>query len=286
MSGLVAREGERLSSHTPCRTGGPCERWMVAHDEAAVLEAVALCRSLEMKLTVVGAMTRSPARDGALPGAWMRLGVAFTAVQQGDGDWVVGAAYPLSALSGAAARAGRSGLEARICGAGSAGASILLDEGWEGIVAEVAIVRRNGVSNVSLEEARKKRPIVLSARLTLPSEDPAKVSARTFDLWRRQRPIPAGSWYEVPDRGEIRSLLGSVKLPMVRLRSVAIPAAAPELLINLGGGTAADLLLLHKSAIERVERVQGIDITSRVRWVGTEEVAETSPAAAERNRAV
>ena len=59
----------------------------------------------------------------------------------------------------------------------------------------------------------------------------------------------------------------------MRLRQVAIPELAPELLVNLGEGTAADLSLLHRSAIERVSRVHGIELVSRIKWTGPEQGA-------------
>jgi hypothetical protein len=51
------------------------------------------------------------------------------------------------------------------------------------------------------------------------------------------------------------------------LRDVAIPASAPEVLVNLGEGTAADLQLLHKSALERLAAVHGDELRSRMKWI-------------------
>ena len=53
-----------------------------------------------------------------------------------------------------------------------------------------------------------------------------------------------------------------------RLRDVAIPEDAPELLIKLGLGTARDLQLLHRSSLDRVKRTRGVELESRVKWVG------------------
>jgi hypothetical protein len=39
--------------------------------------------------------------------------------------------------------------------------------------------------------------------------------------------------------------------------------------VNLGGGTAADMQLLHRSAMDQVSRVQGEELRSRVRWLGS-----------------
>ena len=56
---------------------------------------------------------------------------------------------------------------------------------------------------------------------------------------------------------------------MVRLRQAAIPVAAPELLVNLGGSTAADLALLSKSAYDRIRKIRGEVVESRARWFGS-----------------
>jgi UDP-N-acetylmuramate dehydrogenase len=266
--GLVVRENEPLSLHTPYRTGGPCSFWVVAHDVDAVLEVVSWARDEDHRLTVLGAGTRSLVRDGALPGVVMRLGTAFGSLC--SESWTVGAGYPLAALAGAAASAGRAGLEAFACSPGSVGASLLHDD-WDGRVASVSIVRRNQVVEVELAEAQKKRPVVLSARLELKQDDPAHVLRRTGDQWAKQKPAPCSSWYDPPKRGSLRRLLSSVRLPMVRLRQVAIAGTAPELLVNLGEGTAADFLLLHRSISDRISRVQGEDLQSRIKWLGSEE---------------
>jgi UDP-N-acetylenolpyruvoylglucosamine reductase len=127
---------------------------------------------------------------------------------------------------------------------------------------------------------------VLGARLTLSADDPAAVAERTAKVWAKQLPVPCGSWYEKPGRKPVRTTLLSSRLQMVRLREVAIPDLAPELLVNLGGGTAADLVLLHRSAIERVARIQGEELASRIKWVGHaeerwERVAEESASSQE-----
>jgi UDP-N-acetylmuramate dehydrogenase len=266
--GLVVRENEPLALHTPYRTGGPCGWWVVAHDVEAVLEVVSWARDEDQRLTVLGAGTRCIVRDGPLPGVVMRLGTGFGSLS--PESWTVGAGYPLAALSGAAAAAGQAGLEAFACAPGSVGASLLHDD-WAGKVAAVQIVRRNQVVEVELAEVQKKRPVVLSARLALEPDDPAQVLRRTTDLWAKQKPAPCSSWYDPPRRGSLRRLLSSVRLPMVRLRQVAIAGTAPELLVNLGGGTAADFMLLHRSISDRISRVQGEDLQSRVKWLGSED---------------
>lgn len=267
MTTLTVRPGELLSRHTAWRTGGACDVWVVAHDVDSVAEVVSDCRAADWRLTILGAGTRSVFRDGPIAGAVLRLGTGFSSMSLEDG--VVGAATPVAALVAAAAASGRAGLEPFACGPGTVGASLLFDDGWDSIVDAVSVLRRGHPVDVPLDEARRKRPLVLGVRLVLPSDDPVKIARRTADVWNRQRPAPCSSWYDAPKKGSLRKLLASARLPMVRLRQVAIPESAPEMLVNLGEGTASDLVLLHKSALDRVSRVQGEDLKSRIRWLGS-----------------
>ncbi|MEQ1568939.1 MAG: hypothetical protein ABMA64_25095 [Myxococcota bacterium] len=262
---LSVRVGEPLARHTPLRTGGPCGAWVVAHDFAGLAEVISDCRAADWKLHLVGACSRVVFRDGPIDGAVVRLGTGFCAL---DEDWTVGAAFPMPALVGAATRAGRTGLEPFVCVPGTVGGSVLNDDGWDGLVESVTVVRRGKPVEVELDEARAKRPFVTSVRLRLAEGDVAQIERKVRDGWAKQRPVPCGSWYEGPKRAPVRPALRSARLTMVRLRHVAIPPAAPELLVNLGEGTAADLQLLHRSALDRVNAVQGDDFGSRIKWLG------------------
>ena len=158
---------------------------------------------------------------------------------------------------------------------GTFGASLLHDEGWEPLVESVYVLSRDVRKEVPLDEARKKAPIVLGARLRLAGDEPARIAARMAEHWRTRRPHAPGALYRLTHPGtvrkpkeDVRDVLSSVRLPMVRLRQVAVPSLAPELLCNLGAGTAADLHLLHRSALERVAKVRGIELESRIEWIG------------------
>ena len=263
--GLVVRPDERLSRHTALRTGGPCDVWVVVHREDALAGVISDCREVGWKWTLLGAGTRTLARDGAVRGAVLRLGTGFGHLRRTDLGFVVGAAVPVPALVAAARDAGWSGVE-RFAGIpGSFGASLALDSGWEPWVSSVRFLYRGKVREAELDEVQGRQRILLGATLHLGRGDAdqlRRVSRKTLIA------AHPGSWYVAPKRGTIRQILASAQLPMVRLRRVAIPDAAPETLVNLGGGTAADMALLHKSASDRVKKTRGLQLTSRVRWMG------------------
>ena len=269
-SGVSVREGEPLSRHTALRTGGPCEAWVVAHHEEAVAAVVAGCRAEGTRLSVMGAGTRTIVRDGPVPGVVMRLGTGFSGIREQHGAWWVGAATPIPAVLEACIRGSRGGLGGLAGVPGSVGASLLLDEGWSEVVVAVSVLKRGRPTDVALEDVRGKRgAIVLGVTLSLPEANAEAVAAQVRAGMRGAARQPPGSWYASVAGEPVRDVFRSVRLHMVRLRQVAIPEAAPELLVNLGGGTAEDLALLARSAFERVKKVRGDQLAPRMRWMGS-----------------
>lgn len=263
--GVVALEGERLSAHTALRTGGACAWWVVVHRIGALGETLSALSDAGLKVTLVGAGTRTVFRDGATDRAMLRLGTGFAAIERGA-TWTVGAAVPCPALAWAAAVAGRSGVEDLARAPGSLGAALLLDEGpWHSHVSEVAVLSRGRVKWVDRDAARKAK-VVVGARFSLIPDAEAAVRARTRAALLDARALP--SWYAAPKRGSAGAELRRVDVPGVRLRGVLIPEAAPEMVVNVGRGPARDLKMLHKSALERVKALRGVELKSAVRWTG------------------
>jgi UDP-N-acetylmuramate dehydrogenase len=257
---------EPLARHLPSRTGGPCHAYAVAHCEEEVLS---LLSDLPGPVMVLGCGTRTLARDGGFGGSVLRLGVDFCGVQAiGDGGLRVGAGTPIAALASLAAELGLSGVEKLCTRAGSVGASLRLDPGWEGLVGAVRFVRRGRICEGSLTAARAPRAVILSCELNLRSMGMAEVQAKTRNAWRRRPDGPPGAWFEVA-RGSVRAVLRASALDAVRVRRAALPRASPETVVNLGGAPSADLALLQRTAEVRVRERTGIKIASRMKWIGT-----------------
>ena len=271
IEGLTLRVDEPLAAHTALRTGGPCAGFAVAHDlETLAAAVIAVCRKESMRLTLLGAGTRTVVKDGGIPGVVLRLGTGFVGWSCEEALWQVGAATPLPALVSATVRAGCGGVVDFGAVPGSLGASLIHDEGWEPWVESVQVLRRGSAVSVDYAKVRgRSSAVVVGACLRLPNEEEDVVRGRLRDALGGGSPIPPGSWYAPTGSEPVRDIFRSVRLDMVRLRAVAIPSAAPESMINLGGGTAADLALLAKSASDRIKKVRGDVVTPRIRWLGT-----------------
>lgn len=266
-AGVSARQAEPLSAHSALRTGGPCAWFVVVHRVDALNETLEQIKAHGFKWSAIGAGTRTVFRDGESSAVFLRLGNEFGRIMRGTGGlWTVGAAVPCGALAWAAAGCGLAGVESLVRIPGSFGAAVRCDEEpWQAGVEEIAYFGRGKVRWV--EPARlPKSALILAARLRLGSEDPATLTARTKEALRGATALP--SWFSPLKRGDVSAELRRVNADGVRVRGVLIPKAAPEMLVNVGRGPAKDLQLLHRSSVNRVKQLRGVELQSAVRWSG------------------
>lgn len=267
--GLAVHLHAPLASVTPWRTGGTCTAVVTAHTADGLVTALRDCRVAGTSVMVLGAGTRVAFRDGDIDDVVVRLGGDLATIAVEEDTIRCGGGAPVPALVAVAEAHGLAGLEAMACTAGTVGAAVLFDDAWSELVERVGTIRRDKVVDAELAAVRKsKKAVVVEVVLRLRRDRPEAVRQRTATTWRKQAPEAVGSWYAPLRKGSARSVLRSVQLPLVRLRRCAIPATAPECLVNLGGGTAADLALLQRSAVDRVKKVRGITLEPRLKWVG------------------
>ncbi len=253
-----------MARHTAWRTGGTVDAWVVAHGVDAVDRMVADCAKAKWQWRPVGACTRTVWGERAPHGVVVRLGVGFQGVERIDdgGVWRVGAAVPMPALATTVASAGFGGADRFVDAIGTVGASLALDDGWDAHVIDVDFLARGKRRTGTLAEARSSR-VVLGARLRWNRETTDRATARLRAAWAKALP---GRWVSAPAKRSVRTVVRQTTLERVRLRAAAIPPEAPEMLVNLGGATPADLQLLHKSVIERVARLRGLDLSPHIRF--------------------
>ncbi len=265
--GLSVRFVEPLARHTAWRAGGPCDAFVVAHSEEAVSTVLSDCKAHKWRVTVLGSGSRIVVRDGGVDGVVLRLGSAFATCRFMEPDLlIVGGAMPVAAVLAFAAEHGLAADYPLYTVPGTFGASVLYDD-WD--VVEGRVARTRKVKEVAGDTFGPRfKGVVLQATVRLEPVGLPEAEARLRRALQSE-PVPGSSWVSSGGRaGSVRSVLRRASLERVRLRQVAIPVEAPELMVNLGGGSARDLQLLHKSAIERVQRVRGVKLSSRMKWIG------------------
>lgn len=264
--GVVCRMDERLARHSAWRTGGVCPAFVVVHEVRALGPTLDALGAAGLKWTLMGAGTRHVLRDGAVKRAILRLGTGFSGIIERGEGLEIGGSTPCPAVAWWMARRGYAGFEALARVPGSIGAAVSLDGGpWRTGLAEVGVWRRGAVRWVSADKAEGHK-LIVGVRPRLQPANAEGVQAQTLASLAGSRALP--SWYAAVDGGSAEQELIRVDAAGVRLRGVVIPAAAPEMVVNVGRGPARDLKLLHRSALKRVKQLRGVELTSAVRWVG------------------
>lgn len=263
---VTVRLQEPIGPHVPLRIGGICDAFVVAHDEEAVATVLADCKEAGWSVHVLGCGTRTVFRDLGFDGLVLQLGTGFRSVEVEGTRVTAGGAVPVPAVLACAAAAGLAPTRELFAVPGSFGASVV-HELWEVVSARLARPAKRESSRIREvdELGPRTRGVVLQATVELEAVG-EREAERRFRKALRRAIVPPGSW--VRDNRPVRDVLRRASLERVRLRNVAIPEEAPELLVNLGGGTAEDLKLLHKSSMERVKRIRGLDLDATVKWVG------------------
>ncbi len=271
VSGVSMRSDEVLARHTSLRVGGTCEKWVVVHDEDALLPTFSGLRSEGLKITLMGQGTRFVPRDGGLSGAVVRLGTGYSNIHVEGTDIHVGAAVPVCLVALAAANAGLSGLESLANHGGSIGASVALDSGpeggWDALIRQASWFARGGVRTGDIEKARKlKTPLFLGVTLALKHRDAAAIDKAMESAWKKSH---VGLWWKPLSRGSMRNGIVRANLAGVRVRELMIPEGNPDMLVNLGGATAKELAFFERMVVDRVRRERGIELATRMVWAGS-----------------
>jgi UDP-N-acetylenolpyruvoylglucosamine reductase len=116
-----------------------------------------------------------------------------------------------------------------------------------------------------------RKPLVTRVVFELSPDEPDRVRKNIRKALRKSGSNAgksSSSWYSRLDRAKFRRTIERQNLPGARLRGAAVPSASPEMLVNLGGGTAEDLALLHRSILTRMRKEHDGKLDSVIRWMG------------------
>jgi len=249
---LAVRRDEPVARHADWRVGGPAELWLVPETEEALSAAAKLLAAARVRLQVLDGR-RVLIRDGGIDGALVRPGRFAERLR----DRVVGAWVPAAVLGRRAVTAGWRGLHTLMLRGGT------VAEAWrDGVlehVCRVRVLRGRSVTELRPEEVRAHHGL-LAFTLDPPLALGTEVLARGRDTVARRvrtgRGLP-GQLMQDSGRQPAAELITQADLCGVRLRGARIGTVEPNSIINLGGATARDILLLMKMVEDRVQIQSG-----------------------------
>lgn len=124
--------------------------------------------------------------------------------------------------------------------------------------------------------SKKTSLVCLSAELLLKPDESEEIKARMREYTEKRRstqPIEmasAGSFFKRPEGHFAAKLIDDCGLKGLRVGNAAVSEKHAGFIVNLGGATAEDVLLLSKLVSDRVFAKTGIRLEREVKYVGRE----------------
>ena len=285
----TVRLEEPLAPYTTWRIGGPAEILAAPKDRDDLLLAVRWARENGVPCRVLGNGSNLLVPDAGVRGIVLHLRKVLDEVAWEGARVRAGAGVLLPVLANLAARRGLAGLEFGAGIPGTLGGALLMNAGWHQweigpAVEEVTWLSPEGEVETLPQEAcgfryrgsffRDRGGIVLEAVLRLtPDDDPRALLARVesfADSRKANQPteLPScGSVFLKPEGDFAGRLIEQAGLKGYRIGGIEVSPKHANFFVNVGGGTAADVLALVAHVERTVLEQFGVRLTREfVAW--------------------
>ena len=279
---------EPLSKHTTLRIGGPARWFCRVRTEAGLSRVLASAAEEGAPLALLGMGSNVLAPDEGFPGYVVRLEGEFLQVRIEDETVRAGGGAPLGGVCAAAARAGLSGLESISGIPSSIGGAVRINAGaYGGEIFErletVRLVSRSGAARSAgageiphgyrWSELVETGEIVAWAVLRLVRAPREAILEKTREVAEKRRGVlptepNAGSVFKNPPGDFAGRLIEACGLKGARVGGAAISPRHANVIVNLGGASAADVLALMVRMRDAVRDRFGITLSPEVELLG------------------
>ena len=289
--GPQARRDEPVAPYTAMQIGGPANVLVTCETVDQVVRAVRLARRHELPWRLLGGGCNVLVADEGLDGVVIinradRVTLEGRTIRAETGAQMSTVAR-LAVEQGLAGLAWATGLPGSVGGAvvGNAGA---FEGNIAGVLTSASVYEPGGdvterpaewfefdyrLSRIKRQAAGDRRPVVLEAAFQLEPGDPAQLAARAREIreWRRTRhPSGAtvGSTFKNPPGGHAGYLIEQAGLRGYRIGGVEVSEIHGNFLMNVGGGTAADMMALIDHIQREIKDQFDIDLELEIELIG------------------
>ncbi|HVR28771.1 MAG TPA: UDP-N-acetylmuramate dehydrogenase [Thermoanaerobaculia bacterium] len=281
IDGLEIERSAPLAPLTTLRIGGPAELLVTAHTQRSLVALLRLVRAEGVPLHLLGLGSNVLYPDEGLPGVVARLGGVFARSRVMGDRLRAGGAVPLPRLARSAAARGLRGIEAFSGFPSTVGGAVVMNAGCYGVEMKDVLITVTGIHRdgrrqryrpADLEPGYRRTVlqgsgvVVASATFQLRAGSATEALARIEELNRRRRAslplgLPnAGSVFRNPPGDHAGRLIEAAGLKGARSGGAEISPKHANVIVNLGGARAADVLALMLEARAAVRRDSGVDL--------------------------
>jgi len=277
--GLVVQSSAPLAPLTTLRIGGPAEVLATAHTQRALLQLLRLTHAEGVAVHLLGLGSNVLYPDSGIAGVVTRLRGVFTRTRLLGDRLRAGGAAPLPRIARSTASGGLLGLEAFSGFPSSVGGAVVMNAGCYGVEIKDVLIsatalhrdgRRQRYAVGDLDASYRRTAlqgagvVVASATFQLRRGDAAAAIARIEELNRKRwASLPsglpnAGSIFRNPPGDHAGRLIEAAGLKGRRLGGAEISPKHANVIVNLGGAHADDVLALMLLARSTVRDAFGV----------------------------
>lgn len=292
LCGVPLKQGELLCRHTSFQIGGPVAVMTFPESEQQIRDIYQKSREARITPMVLGAGTNVLSPDEGLDALMIETKTNFNRITDlGGGVLEAESGATLARLAAFAADRGLTGLEFAHGIPGTVGGGLYMNAGAYGgelrqVVSGATVLYPYGtVTELGVEELdlgyRRSRfmseeCVILRVRFRLQPGDKTQIRARMSELMERRKtsqPLEypsAGSTFKRPEGAYAAALIDEAGLKGLTVGGAQVSEKHAGFVINRGGATEADVLVLMRQVQQRVYDRSGIRLEPEVRILGGE----------------
>lgn len=282
---------EPLSKHTTFKIGGPADYLVFPASMGEISEVMIIAKQYNIPVTILGNGSNILVLDNGIKGLVLKFGRDMSYIRHEGARIRAGAGAMLADVSCYAAGHGLSGMEFAVGIPGSIGGAVFMNAGaYSGemcqVVSAVSGVCADGSINhfVGSEIAFGYRHsafqtngcIICEVELTLQQQEQPTIEGKMQEYTvRRETKQPlemasAGSTFKRPPGHFAGTLIECAGLKGLAVGGAQVSTKHAGFVVNAGGATAQDVLMLIKEVQRRVYEHSGVMLHPEVRIVGEE----------------
>lgn len=285
---------EPMKFHTTFRIGGPADYYVTPESPEEIALTILFCKQNNLSYYIIGNGSNLLVGDYGFRGVIIQVGnkfehIEFEELENGKVRVTAGAGILLSKMASCIAKKEYTGFEYASGIPGTLGGAITMNAGaYDGeikrnIISASVINQQGCIEKLSKEQLelgyrtsiiQKKDYIVVEAEFEFEKGDADAINAMTEDYTNRRRekqPLElasAGSTFKRPEGYYAGKLIMDSGLRGFKIGNVMVSEKHCGFVVNLGDGTAKEVLTLLDEVQRRVFEQFGVNLEPEVRLIG------------------
>jgi UDP-N-acetylmuramate dehydrogenase len=282
---------EPLSKHTTFKIGGPADYLVLPASMDEISAIMILTKQYNVPVTVLGNGSNILVRDKGIKGLVLKFESEMSYIKHDGPVVIAGAGALLADVSCYAARYGLSGMEFAIGIPGSIGGAVFMNAGaYSGEMCQVVVAVSGVCPDGSIKRFlhselafgyrhsifQNNGCIIGEVELKLQKQEKPDIAKKMDEYtMRRETKQPlempsAGSTFKRPPGNFAGTLIEQAGLKGLQVGGAQVSMKHAGFVINAGGATAEDVLLLIEEVQRRVYENSGVMLHPEVRIIGEE----------------